>query len=41
MANYVYNMAPIKIYHPAGYQIIQSVKNRSIDCYMYGSLPAE
>jgi hypothetical protein len=41
LANYVYDTAPLKTNHPAGYQIINAVKNREVDRYIYGSCAAE
>lgn len=34
-------MAPLKLTHPAGYQIIESVKNREIDRFIYGMFRTE
>jgi len=36
-ANYVYDVAPLRRHHPAGFQIIQAVKNKEVDRYIYGS----
>jgi hypothetical protein len=35
-ANYAYDMAPLKFLHPGGFQVIESVKNREVDRYIYG-----
>jgi hypothetical protein len=40
-ANYIYELWPIKKWHPAGYQIIESVKNKEIDRYVYGMYASE
>ncbi len=39
-ANYVYDTEELKLYHPAGYQIIAAVRNREIDRYIYGMFAA-
>ena len=36
-SNLVYNAEPLKMFHPAGYQVVESVKNREVDRYIYGS----
>ena len=40
-ANYIYELSPLKKWHPAGYQIIESVKNKEIDRYIYGIFASE
>lgn len=40
-ANYVYDTAPLRNNHPAGYQIINAVRNKEVDRYIYGSCAAE
>ncbi len=39
-ANYVYDTEELKLYHPAGYQIIAAVRNKEIDRYIYGMFAA-
>ena len=39
--NYVYDVQPLRRHHPAGFQIIEAVKNREVDRYIYGSCSAE
>lgn len=34
-------MAPMKLNHPAGYQILNLVRNREIDRFIYGMYRAE
>lgn len=36
-ANYIYDTDPLKINHPAGYQIVEVVRNKEVDRYIYGS----
>ena len=40
-ANYVYDVAPLRRHHPAGFQIIQAVRNKEVDRYIYGSCSAD
>ena len=35
-ANRIYDIEPLRRFHPGGYQIIDSVKNKEIDRYVYG-----
>lgn len=39
-ANYVYDVAPLRRHHPAGFQVIETVKNKEVDRYIYGSCSA-
>ena len=34
-------MAPLKYLHPGGFQVIESVKNREVDRYIYGMYTSE
>lgn len=36
-ANFVYDAEPLKYHHPAGYQIVDMVKNRDVDRFIYGT----
>lgn len=40
-ANYVYDVAPLRLHHPAGFQIIEAVKYKEVDRYIYGSCSAD
>lgn len=35
-ANRIYDIELLRRFHPGGYQIINSVKNKEIDRYVYG-----
>lgn len=37
--NYIYDLSPLKM-HPAGFKIIEAVKNESVDKYVYGMYPS-
>ena len=40
-ANYVYDITPLEKFHPQGYRIIDSIKDRDFDRYMYGMFATE
>ena len=40
-ANYIYDVEPLRIDHPAGFQIVESVKNKEVDRYIYGMFASE
>lgn len=40
-ANYVYEMQPLSRHHPVGYQVIKTVKGRSVDRFLYGMYTSE
>lgn len=40
-ANYVYDLTPLETYHPLGFRIIESIKNREFDRYIYGMYSTE
>jgi len=40
-ANYVYDVEPLKLHHPAGFQIVEAVKNKEVDRYIYGTCAAD
>jgi hypothetical protein len=39
--NQIYDAAPLKYDHPGGYEVIASVKNKSVDRYLYGMYASE
>ena len=40
-ANYVYDITPLEHSHPQGYRIIDSIRNRDFDRYIYGMYATE
>ena len=40
-ANNVYDIQPLRYNHPAGYQIVEVLKNKEVDRYIYGSCVAD
>ena len=40
-ANNVYDIKPLRYNHPAGYQIVEVLKNKEVDRYIYGSCVAD
>ena len=40
-ADHVYDISPLETLHPAGYQIVEVVKGREIDRFIYGMYAAE
>jgi hypothetical protein len=40
-ANYVYDLDRLTRHHPAGYRIIESIKYRDFDRYIYGMYRSE
>jgi len=37
----VYDVSPLRINHPAGYQIVRAVRNKEVDRFIYGSCAAD
>jgi hypothetical protein len=37
----VYDLAPLLRVHPGGFEVIESVKNKEIDRYIYGMYSSE
>ena len=40
-ANNIYDIQPLRYNHPAGYQIVEVLKNKEVDRYIYGSCVAD
>jgi cytochrome b involved in lipid metabolism len=40
-SNYVYDVSPLRYFHPCGYQIIEATKGKEIDRYVYGMYASE
>lgn len=40
-ANYVYDLSTMNIFHPAGLEVIKSVKSKEVDRYIYGMYASE
>lgn len=40
-ANYIFKTDKLKTNHPAGFQLIETVKNIPVDRYIYGSATSE
>ena len=40
-ANNIYDAGPLRYNHPAGYQIVEVLKNKEVDRYIYGSCVAD
>lgn len=40
-ANYVFNIEPLLRFHPMGFSIIESVRGREFDRFLFGSSPTE
>jgi len=40
-ANYVFSLEPLLRFHPIGYQIVNTIKGRDLDRYMYGMYTSE
>ncbi len=38
-ADYVYKLAPLLVSHPGGYQIIDKIRGREVDRFIYGMEP--
>lgn len=39
--NYIYDLSSLRTWHPAGFQILESVKNGDVEKYLYGVYAAE
>lgn len=40
-ANYVYNIEPLTRFHPLGFEIIETIRGREFDRFLFGSAPTE
>jgi hypothetical protein len=40
-ANYVYELQPLSHLHPVGYQVLKTVRGRSVDRFLYGMYTSE